>query len=234
MNDYGATPILLADDDLGFCELLGEYLRGQGFTVSAVHDGLAAIAAVERGGFAALVLDVMMPKADGFQVLEKLRARHRIPVVMLTARGEDVDRIVGLELGADDYVAKPCNPRELAARLRAVLRRSLQPADEPGPGVLSCGDVELLAASRSVRVNGQPVELTGAEFDVLRTLIEQAGEIVNKEELSRRALKRRLGVFDRAIDMHISRLRQKLGSHADGSPRLRSVRNRGYLYVKPA
>ncbi|MFT4047963.1 MAG: response regulator [Solimonas sp.] len=227
--ESGKTHILLADDDIGFCELLSEYLRHQGFDVGTVHDGLAAIEQVDRGVYDVLVLDVMMPKADGFRVLERLRASHRIPVVMLTARGEDVDRIVGLELGADDYVAKPCNPRELAARLRAVLRRSQPAAADPTP--LRCGDLELLPASRSVRVGGQAIELTGAEFDVLRTLIEDAGQVIAKEDLSRRALNRRLGAFDRSIDMHISRLRQKLGPHADGNPRVRSVRNRGYLYV---
>lgn len=224
--------VLLADDDVGFCELLSEYLKSQGFEVSAVHDGLAAIEQAERGLYDVLVLDVMMPKADGFRVLERLRASHRIPVVMLTARGEDIDRIVGLELGADDYVAKPCNPRELAARLRAVLRRSQPSSGEQTP--MRCGDVELLPASRGVRLNGQPIELTGAEFDVLRTLIEDAGQVIAKEDLSRRALNRRLGAFDRSIDMHISRLRQKLGPHADGSARVRSVRNRGYLYVNSA
>jgi two-component system response regulator CpxR len=221
--------VLLADDDVGFCELLSEYLKSQGFEVTAVHDGLAAIERAGCGLYDVLVLDVMMPKADGFRVLERLRASHRIPVVMLTARGEDIDRIVGLELGADDYVAKPCNPRELAARLRAVLRRSQLSAVEQTP--LRCGDVELLPASRGVRLNGQPIELTGAEFDVLRTLIEHAGQVISKEDLSRRALNRRLGAFDRSIDMHISRLRQKLGPHAGGGPRVRSVRNRGYLYV---
>ncbi|NGY05571.1 response regulator transcription factor [Solimonas terrae] len=221
--------VLLADDDVGFCELLSEYLRNQGFEVSAVHDGLAAIEQAERGIYDVMVLDVMMPKADGFRVLERLRANQRIPVVMLTARGEDIDRIVGLELGADDYVSKPCNPRELAARLRAVLRRSQPNSAEQTS--LRCGDLELLPASRSVRLNGQAIELTGAEFDVLRTLIEDAGQVIAKEDLSRRALNRRLGAFDRSIDMHISRLRQKLGAHADGTPRVRSVRNRGYLYV---
>ncbi|MGH8446600.1 MAG: response regulator [Solimonas sp.] len=227
--DSGKTRVLLADDDIGFCELLSEYLRNQGFEVAAVHDGLAAIEQVERGIYDVLVLDVMMPKADGFRVLERLRSSHRIPVVMLTARGEDVDRIVGLELGADDYVSKPCNPRELAARLRAVLRRSQPAPTDPTP--MRCGDLELLPASRSVKVAGQAIELTGAEFDVLRTLIEDAGQVIAKEDLSRRALNRRLGAFDRSIDMHISRLRQKLGPHADGAARVRSVRNRGYLYV---
>ncbi len=223
--------VLLADDDVGFCELLSEYLKTQGFAVSAVHDGLAAIEQAERGLYDVLVLDVMMPKADGFRVLERLRANHLLPVVMLTARGDDIDRIVGLELGADDYVAKPCNPRELAARLRAVLRRSQAAPAEPA--TLRCGDLELLPGSRGVRLGGQPVELTGAEFDVLRVLIEDAGQVVTKEDLSRRALNRRLGAFDRSIDMHVSRLRQKLGPHADSVPRLRSVRNRGYLYVTP-
>ena len=228
-SDSDKIHVLLADDDTGFCELLGEYLRSQGFEVSAVHDGLAAIEQAERGVYDVMVLDVMMPKADGFRVLEKLRTSQRIPVVMLTARGEDIDRIVGLELGADDYVSKPCNPRELAARLRAVLRRSQPTGTEQTP--LRCGDVELLPGSRSVRLSGRAIELTGAEFDVLRTLIEDAGQVVAKEDLSRRALNRRLGAFDRSIDMHISRLRQKLGPHPDGTPRVRSVRNRGYLYV---
>jgi len=232
MSDNASPRILLADDDRGFCELLAEYLRGQGFAVDAVHDGLAAITAIEQGHYQVLLLDVMMPKADGFQVLEKLRAGHRIPVVMLTARGEDVDRIVGLEMGADDYVTKPCNPRELAARLRAVLRRSQLANGDATP--LQCGDLELLPTSRSVRVAGKAIELTGAEFDVLRALIEQAGSIVDKEDLARRALNRRLAMFDRSIDMHISRLRHKLGPHGDGTARLRSVRNRGYLYVTPA
>lgn len=221
--------VLIADDDIGFCELLSEYLQSQGFAVSAVHDGLAAIEAVERGGHDVLVLDVMMPKADGLRVLEKLRGGRHIPVVMLTARGEDIDRIVGLELGADDYLAKPCNPRELAARLRAVLRRTHPAADESGP--LRCGDLALLPGARSVQLGGRSVEVTGAEFDVLQALIEDAGEVITKDELARRALRRRLGVFDRSIDMHISRLRQKLGPHHDGSPRIRAVRNRGYLYV---
>ncbi|NKF22149.1 response regulator transcription factor [Solimonas marina] len=229
--DSEQIQILLADDDVGFCDLLSEYLRSQGFDVTAVHDGLAAIEHAERGIYDLLVLDVMMPKADGFRVLERLRASHRIPVVMLTARGEDIDRIVGLELGADDYVPKPCNPRELAARLRAVLRRSQPNTAEQT--VLRCGDIELTPASRTVRLSGQAIELTGAEFDVLRILIEDAGQVITKDDLSRRALNRRLGAFDRSIDMHISRLRQKLGPHADGNPRVRSVRNRGYLYVDP-
>ncbi|WP_039749110.1 response regulator transcription factor [Solimonas variicoloris] len=227
--ESGKPRVLLADDDVGFCELLSEYLRSQGFEVDAVHDGLAAIEQAGRGAHDVLVLDVMMPKADGFRVLERLRSSHRLPVVMLTARGEDVDRIVGLELGADDYVAKPCNPRELAARLRAVLRRSHPAAADPAP--LRCGDLELVPAARLVKVGGRPVELTGAEFDVLRALIEDAGQVIAKEDLSRRALNRRLGAFDRSIDMHVSRLRQKLGPHSDGSPRVRSVRNRGYLYA---
>ena len=228
-TESGTAHVLIADDDIGFCELLGEYLKTQGFEVSAVHDGLAAIEAVERGGHDVLVLDVMMPKADGFRVLERLRAHHRIPVVMLTARGEDIDRIVGLELGADDYVAKPANPRELAARLRAVLRRTQPVSDDSA--ALRCGDLELQPAARSVQLDGRTIDVTGAEFDVLRALIEDAGEVVTKDELSLRALRRRIGVFDRSIDMHISRLRQKLGPHHDGSTRIRAIRNRGYLYV---
>jgi two-component system response regulator CpxR len=221
--------ILLADDDRTFCQLLADYLRTQGFEISAVHDGVAAIETIDRNPPDALVLDVMMPKADGFKVLEQVRAKHRVPVLMLTARGEDIDRIVGLEMGADDYLAKPCNPRELAARLRAVLRRSHRTHESGAP--LTAGDVRLSQSSRACEVRGRPVELTGAEFEVLRVLIEAAGTVVAKEEVARRALKRRLGTFDRSIDMHVSRLRSKLGDLNKGAPCIKTIRNRGYLLV---
>jgi two-component system response regulator CpxR len=227
-NSGMALTVLIADDDRAFCDLLGDYLKSNGFTVVAVHDGLSAVDRIDQAPPDAVVLDVMMPKADGFAVLQHVRSRHRVPILMLTARGEDVDRIVGLEMGADDYLAKPCNPRELAARLRAILRRA---RPQPGAGrLISVGDVCLSPSARSCTVRGQPVELTGAEFDVLRVLMEEAGVIVPREELVRLALKRRLGVFDRSIDMHVSRLRGKL-NEPGAAPRIKTVRNRGYLYV---
>jgi len=231
--EAGATSprILLADDDRGFCELLREYLSGQGFAITCVHDGVAAVDAVRSGGVDAVVLDVMMPRADGFRVLEQLRGGGHVPVLMLTARGEDVDRIVGLEMGADDYLPKPCNPRELSARLRAILRRT-RPAPEARG--LVCGELTLVPAARSCRLRGAEIELTASEFDVLRVLVEEAGKVVPKEDLARRALRRPLGLFDRSIDMHVSRLRTKLGDGANGAPRIRTVRNRGYLLPVPA
>lgn len=222
--------ILLADDDQSFCGLLTEYLGRQGYAVDAVHDGLAAIKSASQGDYDAMILDVMMPRADGFRVLGELHASRRLPILMLTARGEDVDKIVGLEMGADDYLAKPCNPRELAARLKAILRRT-QPAPA-GRETIACGDVELAPAARAVKLRGQPVDLTGAEFDVLRALVEDAGRVLSKDELARRALRRPLGLFDRSIDMHVSRLRSKLGDNG-GGVRIKTVRNRGYLYVAP-
>jgi two-component system response regulator CpxR len=224
--------VLIADDDAAFTKLLAEYLVGHGFEVSAVHDGLAAIRAVGERRFDVLVLDVMMPRADGFRVLRDLRPASRIPILMLTARGEDVDRIVGLEMGADDYLAKPCNPRELAARLKAILRRS---TPESGAAIeLRSGDLELSPAARSARVGGRVLDLTGAEFDVLQVLVAEAGKLVSKDNLSRRALNRPLGIYDRSVDMHVSRLRAKLGAAASGVERIKTVRNRGYLFVPPA
>jgi DNA-binding response OmpR family regulator len=175
--------ILLADDDQAFCGLLKEYLARQGYDVDVVHDGASAISRATDGAYDAMILDVMMPRADGFRVLKELRSPGRMPILMLTARGEDVDKIVGLEMGADDYLAKPCNPRELAARLKAILRRT-QPQPASGDTIV-CGDVELVTAARSVKLRGQPLELTGAEFDVLR---------------ARRAARARRGCGPRAVE----------------------------------
>ncbi len=222
--------ILLADDDQAFCDLLKQYLTREGYEVDAVHDGLSAIRSASDGAYDAMILDVMMPRADGFRVLKDLRSPGRMPILMLTARGEDVDKIIGLEMGADDYLAKPCNPRELAARLKAILRRTQPPG---GGEVIASGDLELAPAARAVKLRGEPIDLTGAEFDVLRVLIEDVGRLVSKDDLARRALRRPLGQFDRSIDMHVSRLRHKLGDMPSGGPRIKTVRNRGYLYVAP-
>ena len=221
--------ILLADDDEELCNLLQDYMSDEGFDIDAVHDGEAAVKAALEGDYAGLVLDVMMPKLNGFDVLRQLRARSTMPVLMLTARGEDVDRIVGLEMGADDYLPKPFNPRELVARLRAILRRS---AGAPlAPDVIRVGDLELRCGDRSVVCDNQPVELTGAEFNILEVLVRTPGRVISKDTLSQEALGRALGRYDRVIDMHISNLRKKLGSGGDGEPRIKAVRGMGYLYI---
>ncbi|MCG3126286.1 MAG: Transcriptional regulatory protein CpxR [Phycisphaerae bacterium] len=231
------TPVrlLLIDDDRGLCELLAEYLCGTGFEVDAVHDGDAGVARALAGAYAIAVLDVMLPGGDGFEVLRRIRARSRIPVLMLTARGEEVDRIVGLEIGADDYLPKPFNPRELAARLHAILRRSgaSSSRDDPAPSAerIAVEDVELDSAARSVRCGGRLIELTGAEFGLLELLLRSAGRVVSREELSSRVLGRRAQPFDRSVDMHVSKIRRKLGRRPDSGERIRSIRGAGYIFV---
>lgn len=233
MNSARPT-VLVVDDDREFCELLQDYLRTQDCDVRTAHDGNEALALCETESVDAMVLDVMMPNLDGFETLRRLRqpgSRHlTLPVVMLTARGEDIDRIVGLEMGADDYMPKPANPRELLARLRAVLRRSHP--DSTADDLISTGDVELNAATRDVFCAGQRIELTSTEFDVLHVLLRYAGTVVSKEKLSQQSLGRGVGTYDRSLDMHISKLRRKLGNGPEDEPRIKTVRNKGYLYVR--
>ena len=225
------TPLLLIDDDAELCAMLAEYLAGEGFAVTAVHDGEAGLAAAREGGHALVVLDVMLPGMDGFSVLRELRRDSQLPVLMLTARGEDVDAIVGLELGADDYLAKPFNPRLLAARLRALARRPTpERAELAGP--LQVGDLLMDRGARRVRVGGRPVELTGAEFNVLAVLLEAAGSVVTKEAICRQALGRPLAAFDRSVDMHVSNLRRKLGPLPGGEARIETIRGAGYQYLR--
>lgn len=220
--------ILLVDDDTELCELLCEYLSAEGFEVAAVHDGAAALARVEQEHWDAVVLDVMLPVMNGFDVLKRIKAIRPLPVLMLTARGEDTDTVVGLELGADDYVAKPSNPRVLVARLRALLRRN---HPERAPTAHRVGDLELDRARRKITVGGNAVELTGAEFNLLALLVEEAGHIVPKEVLAEGGLGRALGAFDRRIETHMAQIRRKLGPLPDGSPRIQTVRGAGYQYV---
>lgn len=223
--------ILLADDDEELCDMLGDYLRREGFDVDCAHDGDAALADALAGGYDLLVLDVMMPKRDGFDVLRRLRQESLIPVLMLTARGSDVDSILGLELGADDYLPKPCNPRVLMARMRAVLRRAGAEAEgDAEADDLQVGDIELQHGTRRVRRGGEPVELTSTEFSVLAVLLQSAGRVVGKEALSEQALGRKLTRYDRSLDMHISNLRRKLGALPGGEERIQTVRGVGYLY----
>jgi two-component system response regulator CpxR len=225
--------ILIADDDTELGTMLAEYLGHEGFAVDLAHDGEAALARARSGRYDVIVLDVMMPRMNGFDVLRRLRAESRTPVLMLTARGDDVDSIVGLELGADDYLAKPCNPRVLVARIRAVLRRAdagTQTSDDIA--LLRQGDLELDPGARTVRLNDEPVEMTSTEFSVLALLVRNAGQVVSKAEMSQQALGRELSRYDRSLDMHVSNLRRKLGPLPDGDERIKTVRGVGYLYTR--
>lgn len=219
------TRILMADDDEEFCALVAEYLSGQGFAVDVVHDGAAAVARAGNG-YAALILDVMMPIKDGFDALREIRTRHNLPIIMLTARGDDVDRIVGLEMGADDYLRKPANPRELVARLRAILRRSSGERDETSADI-ELSDLVISPSRREASFNGEPMALTSIELEVLAVLAEAAGTPVDRDALSRQALGRAWLPGDRSLDMHIVSLRKKLGIE-----RIKTLRGRGYQLLK--
>ena len=225
-----SAQVLLADDDVELGAMLKEYLEREGFGVTVVHDGEAAARAALSGSHQIVVLDVMMPKLDGVEALRRIRESSRVPVIMLTARGDDVDRIVGLELGADDYVPKPCTPRELAARLRAILRRT-QPAAHPtsSAGPLEVGALALWPEKRKAQSGGRELELTSIEFNILEVLMRNAGRLVSKSEISEQALGRPLARFDRSIDVHMSSIRQKLG---DAAKLIRTVRGLGYHLAK--
>ena len=188
------------------------------------------------GNHLLVVLDVMLPGLNGFEVLRRIRNKSRIPVLLLTARGEDVDRIVGLEIGADDYLPKPFNPRELVARIRAILRRT-RTAEKPGAGqppeILLVGDIELDPATRTVRQNGNPVELTSVEFNLLEVLLREAGRVVSRERLVDTVLSRKFSPFDRSIDMHVSKIRRKLGDSDTGTDHIKTVRGVGYIFARP-
>lgn len=224
--------VLIIDDDEELCDLVSEYLTVEGFQTECIHDGESGLKRAGSGDYDLAILDVMLPKMNGFDVLRNLREKSDVPVLMLTARGEDMERIVGLEIGADDYLPKPFNPRELVARLRAILRRSShENDDEPVAEKLHIGDLEISSSSRSAKLNGTEVSLTSVEFDLLLALIRQAGKVVKKEDLSEKVLERSLSPYDRSLDMHISNLRKKLGHRADGSERIKTVRSVGYIYT---
>jgi DNA-binding response OmpR family regulator len=228
--------VLVIDDDRDLCELLEEYLSREGFRVETVQDGEEGLERALAGSYGVIVLDVMLPgRRNGFDILKKIRARIDTPVLMLTAKGEDVDRIVGLEMGADDYLPKPFNPRELVARLRAILRRVNSELVRISPGAATTrytvGEVEMETGTRRVLRNGRPVELTAVEFSLLEMLLLRAGNIVTREVLTRSVLGRSLTPYDRAIDVHVSRLRKKLGRDDRGAERIRSIRGSGYIYV---
>lgn len=222
--------VLLVDDDVDLTAMLVEYLAQENFEGHAVHNGEDGVAAALGGGYAIVVLDVMMPRLSGIETLRRIRQSSRIPVLMLTARGDNIDRITGLDLGADDYVPKPCTPGELVARLRAILRRT---EPQPVPATTAATTVEagpllLFPGSRTATLNGRPLELTGTEFNLLEVLARSAGHLISKQDLSQRALGRPLSPFDRRIDVHISSIRQKLGTRGDGRSWIQTVRGMGY------
>lgn len=226
------SKILIIDDDEELCELVSEYLSVEGFTTEAVHDGETGLQKALTNEYELAILDVMLPRKNGFDVLRELRKSSKLPVVMLTAKGDDMERIVGLEIGADDYLPKPFNPRELVARLRAVLRR-VQDTDEKkvSSEAFTVDDIEVSLTGRTAKIAGSELNLTAVEFDLLVALLEQAGKIVKKEDLSQRVLDRRLSPYDRSLDMHVSNLRKKLGAREDESERIKTIRSVGYIYT---
>jgi two-component system, OmpR family, response regulator CpxR len=227
--------ILIIDDDTGLCELLSDYLASEGFSVDYVHDGEEGALRGTEPVYDFVILDVMLPGLNGFEVLSRIRRVCDVPVLMLTARGEDIDRIVGLEMGADDYLPKPFNPRELVARMRAVQRRMQQPtAAEPAPERVCAGDVELELGTRNVFIAGRGAEVTSLEFSVLEVLVRSAGKVVSRDDLTKQALGRSFNPLDRSIDVHVSSLRKKLGPLPDGGERIKSVRGIGYIYSHAA
>ncbi len=222
--------VLLVDDDPLLTELLTEYLTAEGLDVHSVPDGEAGVQEILSGQYDVVVLDSMMPKMNGLDVLKSVRAQSTIPIIMLTAKGDDIDRIIGLEMGADDYVPKPCTPRELLARINAILRRAQQVSSEQSstPNSISVSNVTLYPAKRQANIGDAPLELTSTEFNLLEVLMRHAGQVVSKETLSIEALDRKLAKFDRSIDVHISSIRHKLGD----ASLIQTVRGLGYLFVK--
>jgi DNA-binding response OmpR family regulator len=224
-----AVRVLLIDDDVRLQELLATYLEQNGVHVTTASDGARGLVALDAGAFDAVLLDVMLPGMDGLEVLRRIRTRSKVPVLMLTAKGDETDRVVGLEIGADDYVAKPFSPRELLARLRAVLRRS-QPAALSEKIVV--GDVALDVATREVRVADRVVELTGIEFDILVALARRAGRVVPRDALLTEAGRGDVTVGERTVDVHISHLRQKLGDDPRSPKKIKTVRGVGYVFAR--
>lgn len=216
--------LLVIDDDVELCALLGEYLQREGFAVECMNEGRRGLERALEGGFDLLILDVMLPGLDGFEILKRLRPQSRAPVLMLTARGEDIDRIVGLELGADDYLAKPFNPRELSARIRAILRRT---ETKPNRARIEVNGVALDPGSREVTVDGKPADLTTLEFEILEHLMRAAGRVVSRDDLMEALYNRKATPFDRSIDMHVSHLRKKLEANRT---MIKTIRGSGYQF----
>ena len=226
-KSFDTSPrVLLVDDDVDLVSLLRDYLASDGFSVTVAHEGESALSLLGRQPPDIAVVDVMMPGFSGIEVLRRIRAHSGMPVLMLTARGDDESRILGLELGADDYVAKPCTPRELSARLRAILRRTQ--ARSSAPDSLRVGDLALYSAQRRIAWDGEDLQLTNAEFNLLELLIQNAGQVVSKTLLSEQGLGRPFQRYDRSIDVHLSSIRHKLPRLSDGRPRIQAVLRKGY------
>lgn len=233
----GKTRLLVIDDDKKLCRLIRDYLEPMGYGVDLAHDGPGGLAQAAAGGYQAIILDVMLPGMDGFEVLKELRKSSSVPVLMLTARGEESDRIVGLEIGADDYLPKTFSTRELLARLRAVTRRAQRPSasaktDEETPGLV-VGDLHLNLGSRVALLGDNPLVLTPVEFDLLASLARARGRVKSREQLLEEIRDRNYDVFDRSIDVHISTLRKKLGDDAREPRFIKTVRAAGYMFINP-
>ncbi|WP_298622709.1 response regulator [uncultured Zoogloea sp.] len=227
------SKVLLVDDDVELSSMLREYIEQEGFEADVAHDGEAGVAGALSGDYAIVVLDVMMPRLGGIEALRRIRAHSQVPVIMLTAKGDDVDRIVGLELGADDYVPKPCTPRELVARLRAILRRTQDVSTaDVASGPLVAGALQMWPQMRRAQWRGEPLDLTSTEFNLLELLARSAGRVVTKAELSEQGLGRPLARFDRSIDVHLSSIRHKLGPRPDGRSWIETVRGLGYQLIR--
>ena len=226
--------ILLVDDDRELADMLAEYLGQDGFQVECAHTGEEGLQRALSGEFALTVLDVMMmPNISGVEVLNRIRARSRMPVLMLTARGDDLDRVIGLELGADDYVPKPCTARELAARIRAILRRTERPEpSQSDPEVIQFGDLAIQPDARTARWKGHPLSLTSTEYNLIELLARRAGQTVSKKALSEEGLGRPLARFDRSVDVHMGRIREKIGPMDDGRSCIQTVFRQGYQLVR--
>jgi len=218
--------LLIIDDDVELCSLLQEFLEREEYSVQCVHEGHAGLEQVQQGGYDLIILDVMLPGMDGFEILKRLRTTSRVPVLMLTARGEDVDRIIGLELGADDYLPKPFNPRELSARVKAILRRT---EPRPNRGRVEVNGVALDPGTREVTCDAKPIEVTTLEFDILEQLMRNAGRVVSRDGLMESLYNRKATPFDRSIDMHVSHLRRKLEG---GKPVIKTIRGVGYQFCQ--
>lgn len=234
--ESGPGQILVIDDDMELCRLVSRFLGADGYRVHTVQSSELGVESALTGDFDLVILDVMMPVMDGFEALRRIRSKSNTPVLMLTARGDDLDRILGLEIGADDYLPKPFNTRELSARVRAILRRTntaknLSPSE---PALLRVADLELNLGSRSVRRASEMLNLTAVEFDLLNRLMLSAGSVVERKDLTRDVLGREFSPFDRSIDTHVWSLRKKIGTYADGSERIKGIRGTGYLFAVPS
>jgi two-component system response regulator CpxR len=232
--DLSTASILIVDDDAQLCGLVARFLGADGLRVQSVLSGTEGVDRALSGQYDLVVLDVMLPGMDGFEVLRRIRAHSNIPILMLTARGDDLDRILGLEIGADDYLPKPFNARELAARVRAILRRARSVSASvriEGTLPVLVGDLELNAGARTVHRGSQAINLTTVEFDLLEKLMRSAGRVVGRDELTKDVLGREFSPFDRSIDTHVWNLRRKVGPHADGTERIKGIRGVGYLFA---